>query len=151
MVSGLSWVGRCKVWRWVVMGSRKGIPNKRSTMVLPMLEALGHRDPAIILAEIASMPELRLRKMLRTEAGRQAMAFRVKAASELMPYVHSKMAVKVDVGGDLPVFNIFGNRNQLEDNQGVSGPVLEHVGRTEVGQTSDLFEKVQQVVDKADD
>ena len=133
------------------MGSRKGRPNRRSTMMLPMLEGLGYRDPAVILAEIANMPELRLRRWTKTEAGRAALAARIKAASEMMPYCHSKMAVKVDVGSDLPTFILFGDRNQLEQNQRVSGPVIEAVGHETVGQGGDLFENVQQFDGNPDD
>lgn len=133
------------------MASRLGRPNKRSTMVLPMLAELGFRDPAVVLAEIASMPELRLRKLTKSEAGRAALAARIKAASDLMPYCHSKMAVKVDIGGELPVFHILGDRDQLEGNQQDSGTVIEHVGRDDVARQGDLLETIQQSVEEADD
>jgi hypothetical protein len=134
------------------MGSRRGRPNKRSVMMLPMLEQLGYRDPAVVLAEIAAMPEMRLRKMTKTEAGRQALAARIRAAAELMPYCHAKMAVKVDIGGDLPVFHILGDRDQLsEENQGVAGQIIDHVGRNDVGSQADLIETIEQLKEKADD
>jgi hypothetical protein len=114
-----------------------------------MLEALDYRDPALVLGEYASMPQARLKKLMSSEAGRAAVAARLKAASELMPYCHAKMAVKVDIGGELPVFHILGDRHQLE--QGVSSPVVEHVGRELVGHSADLFESIQQSGDKADD
>ncbi len=131
------------------MGRKPGALNRKTTMMLPMLEALGYRDPAHVLGEYASMPELRLRKQMKTEAGRAAVAARLKAAAELMPYCHAKMAVKVDLGGELPVFHILGDRDQLE--QGVSSPVVEHVGQQLVGQGADLFESKQLFDEKADD
>ena len=133
------------------MGRKPGSLNRKTLMMLPMLEALGYRDPAAVLGEYASMPELRLRKLMKTEAGRAAVAARLKAASELMPYCHAKMAVKVDVGGELPIFHILGDRDQIEQNQGVSAPAIEHVGQTMVGRAVDLFENAQQFEDKADD
>jgi hypothetical protein len=125
-------------------------------MMLPMLEVLGYRDPAVVLAEIASMPEARLRKATKTEAGRHALAARIRAAAELMPYCHAKMAVKVDVGGDLPTFVLFGDRNQLdlpqvEQNQGDSAPLIDHVARPDVARDGDLFDNAQQFGDGADD
>lgn len=131
------------------MGRKPGSLNRKTTMMLPMLEALNYRDPAHVLGEYASMPHARLKKLMSSEAGRAAVAARLKAASELMPYCHAKMAVKVDVGGELPVFHILGDRDQLE--QGLSAPVVEHVGRELVGQSVDLFENIQQSGEKADD
>lgn len=123
------------------MGRKPGALNKKTRLLLPMLEQLGYRDPAVVLAEFASMPELRLKKLVSSEAGRAAVAARLKAAAELMPYCHGKLPVKVDIGGELPIFHILGDRDQLE--QGVSAPVIEHVGRDEVGQTGELFENIE--------
>jgi hypothetical protein len=131
------------------MGRKPGSLNRKTMMMLPMLEALDYRDPALVLGEYASMPQARLKKLMSSEAGRAAVAARLKAASELMPYCHAKMAVKVDIGGELPVFHILGDRHQLE--QEVSSPVVEHVGRELVGHSADLFESIQQSGEKADD
>lgn len=123
------------------MGRKPGAINKKTRMLLPMLEQLGYRDPAVVLAEFASMPELRLKKLVSSEAGRAAVTARLKAASELMPYCHGKLPVRVDIGGELPVFHILGDRDQLE--QGLSAPVIEHVGQHDVGQTGELFENIE--------
>lgn len=131
------------------MGRKPGSLNKKTRMMLPMLEALGYRDPAHVLGEYASMPQARLKKLMSSEAGRAAVAARLKAASELMPYCHAKMAVKVDVGGELPVFHILGDRDQLE--QGLSAPIVEHVAQQLVAQSADLFDNIQQSGEKADD
>ncbi len=131
------------------MGRKPGSLNRKTRMMLPMLEALNYKDPAIVLAEIASMPELKLRKITRTEAGRAGLVARLRAAAELMPYCHGKLPVKIDVGGELPVFHILGDRDQLE--QGVSSPVIEHVGQQLVGQGADLFDNIQQSGEEADD
>ena len=131
------------------MGRKPGSLNRKTRMMLPMLEALNYKDPAIVLAEIASMPEIRLRKITKTEAGRAGLVARLRAAAELMPYCHGKLPVKIDVGGELPVFHILGDRDQLE--QGVSSPVIEHVGQQRVGQGADLFDKIQQSGEEADD
>lgn len=133
------------------MGRKPGSLNRKTTMMLPMLEALGYRDPAHVLGEYASMPEARLKKLMSSEAGRAAVAARLKAASELMPYCHAKMAVKVDLGGELPIFHILGDRDQIEGNQGVAAPVIEHVGQQQVGREGDLFETAQQSGEKTDD
>lgn len=131
------------------MGRKPGSLNRKTRMMLPMLEALNYKDPAIVLAEIASMPEIRLRKITKTEAGRAGLVARLRAAAELMPYCHGKLPVKIDVGGELPVFHILGDRDQLE--QGVSAPVIEHVGQPLVGQGADLFDNIQQSGEEADD
>lgn len=133
------------------MGRKPGSLNKKTRMMLPMLEALGYRDPAVVLAEVVSMPELRLRKQMRTEAGRAAVAARLKAAAELMPYCHGKMPVKLEIGDNLPVFNLFFDRHQLQENQELSSPIVDHVAQDHVAQVDDLFENTQLFQDKADD
>lgn len=133
------------------MGRAPGSLNRRTRLMLPMLEALEFRDPALVLAEIASMPELRLRKWTRTEAGRHALAARIKAATELMPYCHSKMPVQVNTELSLPIINIYGDRDQLQGNQQLSLEQAGNVGRNDVGQLVFPFENAQQFEDKADD
>lgn len=135
------------------MARKTGSVNRRSLMVLPMLEALGYRDPAVVLGEFASMPAARLKKLMASEAGRASVAARLKAAAELMPYCHSKMAVKVDIGGDLPIFQIFGDRDQIEieQNQGLTLPAPGDVGRDDVGRQADLIEVIEQSGERTDD
>ena len=133
------------------MGRKPGSLNRKTRMMLPMLEALNYKDPAIVLAEIASMPELKLRKITRTEAGRAGLVARLRAAAELMPYCHGKLPVKIDVIDKLPVFNLFFDRHQLEENQEVVAPVIDHVGQQLVGQGADLFDNIQQSSEEADD
>lgn len=133
------------------MGRKPGSLNRKTMMMLPMLEALSYRDPAQVLAEIASMPEARLRKLTATEAGRSAMAARLKAAAELMPYCHGKLPVSVNVTPILPVLEIVTGTNQIEQFQQDASVVAEHVGWRDVGRVHDLFENVQQFEEKADD
>ena len=133
------------------MGRKPGSLNRKTLMMMPMLEQLGYRDPAHVLAEVASMPHSRLKKLTATEAGRSALAARLKAASDLMPFCHGKLPVTLNVQRDLPEFYILGNTNQLEQDQGLKDVTPVDVGCQVVGHSADLFETIQQSEDKADD
>ena len=68
-----------------------------------------------------------------------------------MPYCHGKLPVTLNVQHDLPEFYILGNTNQLEQNQQVSGDVIDHVSRGDVAHSADLFESIQQFDGGTDD
>ena len=97
----------------------KGSKNKR-TVGIPgeLRDALGHRDPALVLAEVYSMDQVALAKLVRSAAGARAVAFRVQAAVAAMPYVHSKMPVAVTVEDvSLPTLVIDAINHQMVENK----------------------------------
>jgi hypothetical protein len=86
-----------------------GIPAELS-------KACGHRDPAEVLGDIYSMPHDDLKKLVRGAAGSRALAIKMQAAIAAMPYVHSKMPVKVEVPVDqLPTLKIITNSNSMQN------------------------------------
>lgn len=76
----------------------KGSKNKRTLGVPAELDRLlGGVDPAQVLAAVYSMPLDELERLVRSKARAAALGFKLRAAEAAMPYVHSKMPVKVDV------------------------------------------------------
>jgi hypothetical protein len=109
----------------------KGAKNKRTVGIPAELrDALGHRDPAEVLAEVYSMPQVALQKMMRSAAGARAVAIRVQAAVAAMPYQHSKMPVAVTMQQDsLPVLVIDRVNHQMQQNQQLSSDDMASVSR----------------------
>ena len=104
------------------MARTKGSKNKRTVGIPAELRnALGHRDPADVLAEVYSMDQDKLAKMMRSAAGARAVAIRVQAAVAAMPYAHSKMPVAVTLNEEsLPVLVIDRVNHQMQRLQGVT-------------------------------
>ncbi len=99
------------------MARPKGSKNKRTVGIPAELsKACGHRDPAEVLGDIYSMPHDDLKRLVRGQAGARAMALKMQAAIAAMPYVHSKMPVKVEVPVDqLPTLRIITNANSMQN------------------------------------
>lgn len=97
------------------MARTKGAINRKTRMLPAMLEALEYRDPAVVLAEIASMPDAELLKLCSSEGRRAALSARIRSAEALMPYVHGKRPVEVLVTDDrLPLLIIQTGMDQLD-------------------------------------
>lgn len=96
-------------------GRPAGALNRKTLMLPAWLEELGYRDPAVILSEIASMPQADLARLTRTKPLQAAMAARIKAASELMPYLHGKRVPVSDQGEErLPMLILDAGTNMIE-------------------------------------
>lgn len=88
-------------------GRRKGSQNKRTKDFERYILQNGNRDPALIIAEIASTPAevlVERSKALdpvkkRLDYGR-AQALRVRCAEALMPYMHGKKPVQVELSAE---------------------------------------------------
>lgn len=123
----------------------KGSKNKRKLGIPEELRArLNNQDPMEVLASIYSMDHKALAKMVRSAAGARAMAMKMAAAKEAMPYMHSKMPVKVEVDPDqLPRLVIVTDRHQMQNVQQNQQLIqrLEHgVGRVDVGRDSQVLD-----------
>ncbi len=75
-------------------GRPQGSANKRNTAVFELLEALGHRDPAVTLSMIQTADTKQLARALSADP-LDVLRIQAKAAADLMPY---KYARKVDLG-----------------------------------------------------
>lgn len=97
-------------------GRPKGAKNRKTEQVQAYYHARGYTDPLLILAEIANADPLALAQVIGGKEPRKAAFDAIRgAASELMPYFHGKMPVKVEVeGGQLPVLVIAAGTNQLD-------------------------------------
>ena len=124
------------------MARTKGAINRKTMMLPKMLEALGHRDPAVVLAEIASMDFRQLMRFAGSETRRAALAAKIRSAEALMPYVHGKRPVEVLVTDDrLPMLIIQNGTDQLEGkkaNEINAAPLL--VARPLVAQEQQAFD-----------
>jgi hypothetical protein len=124
------------------MARTKGAINRKTKMLPAMLAALDYRDPAIVLAEIASMPDAELLKLCSSEGRRAALSARIRSAEALMPYVHGKRPVEVLVTDDrLPMLIIQNGTDQLEGkkaNEINAAPLL--VARPLVAQEQQAFD-----------
>lgn len=124
------------------MARTKGAINRKTKMLPAMLAALDYRDPAIVLAEIASMPDAELLKLCSSEDRRAALSARIRSAEALMPYVHGKRPVEVLVTDDrLPMLIIQNGTDQLEGkkaNEINAAPLL--VARPLVAQEQQAFD-----------
>lgn len=111
------------------MARTKGAKNKRTVGIPAELrDALGHRDPAEVLAEIYSMPHEQLKKRVRSAAGARAVKLAMDAAVAAMPYQHSKMPVAITVNEDqLPTLIIERGRHQMQQNQSLIDRTAEAV------------------------
>lgn len=85
-------------------GRRKGSKNRRTKDFERYILQNGNRDPALVLAEIASTPPevlVQRSKHLDLEKHRlnygSAQALRMRAAEGLMPYMHGKKPVQVEL------------------------------------------------------
>lgn len=88
-------------------GRKPGSKNKRTKDFEKYILQNGNRDPALILAEIASTPPevLVQRSAVMDPAKKQltygaAQALRTRAAEGLMPYMHGKKPVQVELRAD---------------------------------------------------
>lgn len=124
------------------MARTKGAINRKTKMLPAMLAALDYRDPALVLAEIASMPDAELLKLCSSEGRRAALSARIRSAEALMPYVHGKRPVEVLVTDDrLPMLIIQNGTDQLEGkkaNEINAAPLL--VARPLVAQEQQAFD-----------
>lgn len=111
------------------MARTKGAKNKRTVGIPAELrDALGHRDPAEVLAEIYSMPHEQLKKRVRSAAGARAVKLAMDAAVAAMPYQHSKIPVAITVNEDqLPTLIIERGRHQMQQNQSLIDRTAEAV------------------------
>lgn len=104
------------------------------------LAGLGYRDPAVVLAETFSRPIWELQEALNTDpdgipvakeqriSRAEVFALQLKAAAELLPYLHGKMpAVDVPPDERLPVLVIDTGTNQLDVDRGLLGGETETV------------------------
>jgi hypothetical protein len=134
------------------MGRPKGSKNKRTVGIPAELSAAcGHRDPAEVLGEIYSMPHKILQKRMRSAAGSRAVMAAIQAASAAMPYVHSKMPVKVEVSDDqLPTLAIITNAN-AQQNQKLIDAAMEGVRLAAVRQNAQTIEVKGETDDKPSD
>ncbi|MBS7545680.1 hypothetical protein [Ancylobacter oerskovii] len=113
-------------------GRPAGAEGRSKRQLREYLAGLGYRDPAVVLAETMSMADGDLQALLsqrvrepdgsvRTEriTLAEARAIRLRAAAELMPFLHGKMPnVEVQPDEQLPVLIIEAGRNQLDIDRG---------------------------------
>lgn len=88
-------------------GRRKGSKNKRTKDFERYILQNGNRDPALIMAEIASTPpEILVERSKAMDPVKKrldyggAQALRLRAAEGLMPYMHGKKPVQVELSAD---------------------------------------------------
>jgi hypothetical protein len=88
-------------------GSRRGVPNRRTEDTKRYYQALGFRDPLAFLGHLITINTDELARSLGCKKA-AALDVQRKAATDLMPYLHSKQPVKLDIGdGDgLPMLVI---------------------------------------------
>lgn len=91
----------------VQRGRKPGSQNKRTKDFERYILQNGNRDPALILAEIASTPpEILVQRSQAMDPRKkqltygQAQALRSRAAEGLMPYMHGKKPVQVELTAD---------------------------------------------------
>lgn len=94
------------------------------------MQQLQGDDPFKVLAGIYSMDIQELARLVRSKANAQAVALKIRAAEIAMPYVHSKMPVKVQVDDErLPTLVIIRNEHQLKQFQGLMKDVTPRAGQ----------------------
>ncbi|MFK8250200.1 hypothetical protein ACEUEL_01755 [Ancylobacter sp. sgz301288] len=137
-------------------GRPAGAEARSKRQLREHLAQLGYRDPAVVLAETMSMSEAAIQNALnRNEDGtavpalercsrKEAHAIRLRAAAELLPFVHGKMpTIELQPEEALPVLVIEVGTNQLDIDRGridggraaepmsVGLPMLENQGVTD--------------------
>ena len=88
-------------------GRKPGSKNKRTKDFEKYILQNGNRDPALVLAEIASTPpEVLMQRSAVMDSSKKALtyggaqALRQRAAEGLMPYMHGKKPVQVELRAD---------------------------------------------------
>lgn len=88
-------------------GRRKGSKNRRTKDFERYILQNGNRDPALVLAEIASTPpEVLVQRSRHLDPVKKqldygaAQALRMRAAEGLMPYMHGKKPVQVELSAE---------------------------------------------------
>lgn len=88
-------------------GRRKGSRNRRTKDFERYILQNGNRDPALVLAEIASTPpEVLIQRSKHLDPVKKqldyggAQALRMRAAEGLMPYMHGKKPVQVELSAE---------------------------------------------------
>lgn len=129
-------------------GRKPGSKNRRTKDFERYILQNGNRDPALVLAEIASTPpEILVQRSQamdpikkRLDYG-QAQALRLRAAEGLMPYMHGKKPVQVEVTADgdfnliIPGVNVSqDDARKLAAGEFVFGPPVEDADFEEVGE-----------------
>lgn len=125
------------------MGRPAGSLNRKTLRLGAYLESLGHRDPAVVLAELASMPMVDLKRLAKGKDGAAALAARIRAAEALMPYLHGKMPVRIESEGALPVLQLLVGTNQIEQFQTLKDVTPPEVARPEVARKDQPLENKQ--------
>ncbi|MCJ8143824.1 hypothetical protein MKI84_12945 [Ancylobacter sp. A5.8] len=113
-------------------GRPAGAEGRSKKQLREYLAGLGYSDPAVVLAETMSMADADLQHVLsqrvkepdgsvRTERVTlaEARAIRLRAAAELMPYLHGKMpTVELQPDEKLPMLILELGTNQLDIDRG---------------------------------
>lgn len=88
-------------------GRRKGSRNKRTKDFERYILQNGNRDPALVMAEIASTPpEVLVERSKQMDPVKSRLSFgaanalRLRAAEGLMPYMHGKKPVQVELSAE---------------------------------------------------
>lgn len=97
------------------IGRPKGVRNRKDQAFEDYFYAKGFKDPAIYLAEIYGADPLALRAMVPGATMLEVLELQRKCASDLMPYLHGKKPIDVNVRDErLPTLILVTGDNQLD-------------------------------------
>lgn len=95
-------------------GRPAGAINKKTVQLRQYLAGMGFRDPALVLAQTYSMPLEKMAAILDCDR-HDAYKMQMNAAEALMPYLHGKMPLKVEVDDKpMPVVVLNMHTNAVE-------------------------------------
>lgn len=103
-------------------GRPAGAINKKTVALRQYLGAMGFKDPAVVLAQTYSRPVEELALWLGCEKA-DAFKMQISAAESLMPYLHGKMPLKVEIDDKpMPVVVMnFGSHGQAQGQIAAAG------------------------------
>jgi hypothetical protein len=97
------------------IGRPRGARNRKTKAFEDWFFAKGYKDPAQLLAEIVSADPIALRAQVPGADMLDVIKAQIAAAGELMPYLHGKKPIDLNVTGEvLPTLILMTGTNQLE-------------------------------------
>jgi hypothetical protein len=138
-------------------GRPAGAANRKTLQLQRLYAARGFKDPIAWMGELVTKPPLELLAWVKSQPGAGAVTLmevidlQRKVATDLAPYLHGKMPIRIDHGDErLPVLIIRGDVDQVtirreregRDAMSVGGPVID-AETAEISQNDDKVSQPQ--------